>query len=531
MSISPYKANPGLLKKITPELKIKTSKFLAPKMFENKSSRAQVDLLLFLEDPAKFKAICMFRGGGKTTIVNKMNMFCEIFYNHEPYTQIFSATKDKAEKFLADLKQMVVAAMRAGLNIKKGAIWNNSSFEVIVDDLHRCYVEVYGAGQDPRGGTYDFSRPTLLIFDDIESKQGLYAVASKANRKKLASWFWGECIPGLDPIRGRVLFVGTILHEDSLLNNILKNERFKVKVIPIITAAGRSAWPDRHPLSKADAELKRLEFLKRFNKESDIESIEEIKERYKAEGQLKLFYQEYLCVPQAEEARLFKAEYFRYYSHIECKEEFEHLEIKTLNGVKKLTYQVPTHIVLSDGEKIDIEHTIRYATTDLASKKGKDKTVIITCAYDSNNNVYVLPIRAGHWTPTEKAEQIILSDREFTQHRFGIENASMQNDFFFTIDEMQKANNTNIKVEPISHGNINKNVRIANIETLFTAGKIYFCLEDPLTAELEAQLLAFDIEIEGSHDDLIDALAYQHHFIKERIFRNDNYIEDEEDTW
>ena len=112
----------------------------------------------------------------------------------------------------------------------------------------------------------------------------------------------------------------------------------------------------------------------------------------------------------------------------------------------------------------------------------------------------------------------------------GIEKASMQNDFFDTIDEMQKANNLRIPVEPLSHGGINKNIRIANLEPLFLVGKIYFCDKDLLTSELEAQFLAFDIDIEGSNDDYIDTLAYQHHFIRDRTFEDDEYEDDEEDS-
>ena len=519
------------MKTTPPLLKIQTAKHLAPAMFTNKTPKVHVELLTFLNDPAKFKAICMFRGGGKTTTVNKTDMFSTIYFDHEPYTQIFSATKDKAEKFLVDVKQMIISAIQMGYDIKKGRVWNNNQIEVIVDDEFHVYIEVFGAGQDPRGGTNNFSRPTKQIYDDIESKQGQYAIASKANREKLKEWFWGECIPSIDPIFGKVVVIGTILHTDSLLNNILQNERFKTKVIPLITSDGKSAWKDRHPLTSADARAKEKEILETTGKIVEIESVEDIKNGYKKENKLKLFYQEYLCVAQAEESRLFKQEYFKYYSHIEYGEEIQTFRIKTLNDDIEKNIRVPKYIVLLDGTKIDIKNTFRYTTMDLASSKGKDKTVIITCAYDSRNNMYVLPIRAGHWTPTDKSINVITAYKEYNQLRFGIEKASMQNDFFDTIDEMQKANNLRIPVEPISHGGINKNIRIANLETLFLTGKVHFCQRDMLTSELEAQFLAFDIDIEGSNDDYIDTLAYQFHFIKDRTFEVDEWEEEEDTVW
>ena len=500
-------------------------------MFDSKTPNVHIDLLMFLNDPAKFKVICMFRGGGKTTTVNKTNMFSTIFYEHEPYTQIFSATQSKGEKFLGDIKNMIVSAIRAGYNIKIGDCWNKTEIEVIVDGVHKCYVEIFGAGQDPRGGTRDFGRPTLQIFDDVESKQGQYAIRTKANREKLSEWFWGECVPSLDPIHGKLVIIGTILHTDSLLNNILKNKNFKKKVIPLLTPNGKSAWSDRHPLTAGEARKKEKEIFDKTGKKVEIESVEEIKQRYKDEDKLKLFYQEYLCVAQSEEARLFKETFFKYYSHIEYGVKVKEIEVKELNGVIKRYIKQPKNIVLEDKTRIPIEHTYRYGTMDLATKDGKDKTVIVTVAYDSFGNMYILPIRAGKWSPSEKSLNVILSYEEYHQLRFGIEKASMQNDFFYTIDEAQKANNLRIPVEPISHGGVSKNIRIANLEPLFIAGKIYFCQDDILTSELEAQFLAFDIEIEGSNDDYIDTLAYQLHFIKDRTFEQDEEEEDEESVW
>jgi hypothetical protein len=511
-----------------PLLKLKTAKHLVPNMFTNKTPHFHLDVLEFLNDPAKFKAMCIFRGAGKTSIVTKVDMFATLFYGHEPYTQIFSATREKAEKFLIDVKQMVIEAIKVGYDIQKGSIWNNSQVELIVDNKHRCYVEVFGAGQDPRGGTYNFSRPTRQVYDDIESKQGLYAVASRSNREKLSNWFWGECIPSLDPTYGKVFFVGTILHEDALLSNILKNVKFKTRIIPLITDKNKSAWQDRHPMTKSEAREKEQEILKTKNVQVEIESVEDIKERYSKEGKLKLFYQEYLCVPQAEESRLFKTEYFKYYSHVEFGEHITEFTLKQLNKTSTLFTKVPKYIVKENGSKIAIQDTIKYATMDLASKDGKDKTVIITCCYDSNNNMYIMPIAVGSWSPSEKATATIKEYKTYNPLRYGIEKASMQNDFFYTIDEVQKANDLRIPVEPISHGGVSKNIRISQLESLFMAGKIYFCKADPQTSVLEAQFLAFDIEIEGSNDDLIDTLAYQYHFIKDRTFEIDDYQEEEE---
>lgn len=525
---------------IHPIQKIRVAKHIAPAIFTNKTPRFHIDILEFLNNPGKFKVLCIFRGGGKTTNINKIDMFSKIFFEHEPFIQIFSATKEKAQAFLSDIKEMVLSAMKCGYDIQKGSVWDQKHIELVIGEKnsegkrveYKVYIQAIGAGQDPRGGTKNFGRPTLQIFDDIESNQGQYAIARKENRKKLERWFTGECLPSLDPIYGKVIFIGTILHEDSILNNILrdKDNGYQKLIIPLVTADGQSAWADRHPLTKEEARAKEKEIQDKTGKIIEIESIEDIKARYEKDGLLKTFCQEYLCQAQSEESRLFKEHYFKYYSHIEYSDKIRYLHFENALEHKKMAIREPKSIVLMDGSKIDIENTIRYATMDLATAKGKDKTVIITVAIDSQNNMYVLPIRAGHWTPFKKSVEVISGYKEFRPLRFGIEKAGMQNDFFYTIDVAQKEMKTRVPIEEMSHGGINKNIRIAKLEPYFITGKFFFCKDDPLTSLLESQLLAFDIDIEGV-DDFIDTLAYILHFIKGRTFEEEDEDEDEESTW
>ncbi len=527
---------------INPLLAIKTSKHIAPAIFENKTPRVHIELLEFVFGSGKYKAIVMFRGGGKTTNVNKIGMFSYIFYQHERYIQIFSATQAKAIKFLSDVKTMITEAMRKGYDIRKGSIWRDDAIEVIIDGEFKCYVEVFGAGQDPRGGSYEFARPSLQIYDDIESKVGVYAIRSRDNRTKLEEWFTGDCLPSLGPT-GRVIFIGTILHEDSLLNKIITNKddkypEWETKLVPIIRN-GKSAWPDRFPLTKKEARKKEKEIYCLTGAKVQIESIEDIRDSWVRKNQSKLFYQEYLCVAQAEESRLFKESYFKYFNGLEYDiDNVEYIDFKNALEERKEQIVRPKAIILEDGTKIDIKNTIRYATKDQGStklkgsksKRANDDSVVITCAYDTKNNMYILDIKCGKWTPFDKSVNIIKSYKEFEFKRMGIESGGMQNEFFYTIDEAQKATGINVPVEPMTHGGIDKNIRISDLQPLFLAGKIYFNRKDPNTDKLIAELLAFDIEVEGI-DNLIDTLAYQLGFIAGRTFEMDEYQEEEESTW
>lgn len=508
--------------------RLKIAKHIAPEIFVNKSPRLHIDILDSQSAPDKYVVDTIFRGAGKTTIVNKVDAFGDIWFDHEPYHQIFSSTQAKAEKFLKDVKSMIISAMQKGYYIEKGNVWSNNSIEVIVDGKFKCFVEALGAGQDPRGGSYNFMRPTKQTFDDIESKVGQYAIRSKANREKLWEWFLGDCLPALDPIMGKARVIGTILHADSIISKLLHDPKWKNLIIPIIID-GKSAWADRFPLTDEDALIKEKEYFERTGKVVKIESIEAIKRGLFEKGKHNLFYQEYLCIAQAEEKTLFKREYFRYFSHVEYSDKIEYLEFKNALEHKKVAIREPLNIVLNDGKKIPLHNCTIFSTMDLAST-GSDKSVIITCAYDSSNIMYLIDIAAGHWTPFDKSVNALRIQKQFNPIRFGIERAGAQNDFFYTVDVAQKESGIRIPVEDLKHGGVNKNIRMSNLHPLFLTEKICFNQNTPNLDELEAQLTSFDLDVESLHDDIMDTLAYQLQFIRGRTFEEDEE-EDEESTW
>jgi len=508
--------------------RLRLAKFVAPQMFENKTPKFHIELLEHFNQPVRYLVASIFRGAGKTTIINKVDTFASIYYDHEEYTQIFSSTQSKAEKFLQDIKTMIINAMQKGLDIKKGLIWNSTEIEVIVNSSldsigKKCFIMVFGAGQDPRGGSYNFKRPTKQIFDDIESKVGQYAIRTKANRKKLKEWFYGDCLPSLDPTKGKVKFIGTILHQDSLLMMLLKNKEWNPYIKGIITN-GKSSWKDRFPLSDEEAIQKSEEIYLSSNKKVEIKSIEAIKRELYAQSEHNLFYQEYLCLPQSKEKKLFNPKDFRYFSYIEYNDKIKSVTFKNAKQSEKIFTKEPLNIVLQDKTKIPISSCYIYSAMDLASD-GKDKSAIVTVAYDSKGNWYILDITCGHYSPFEKSLNAIRVQMQFNPIRFGIEKASALNDFFYTIDVAQKETGIRIPVEELKHGGVNKNIRISNLQPLFFTNKIYFNQDDLNTLELEAQLSGFDIDVESLADDLMDALAYHLHFTKGRSF----YFEDDED--
>jgi len=494
---------------IPPIAQLKFAKSVDPSIFKDKTPQIHIRMLDFINRPSKRKKVKIFRGAGKSTLLNKVHICSRVYFYHEPHTLIASSTSDKAKAFLAELKNMANKARAKGYDIRYGykadkakgleaGKDNDAQVDFLIDGKHVCRVSAIGPGTDPRGLIVDNNRPTFLLCDDLETKvPGRYCVLSKETRERLERWFFADLIPSLDP-KANILFLGTPLHKDALLEKL----NWDSITIPIITEDGKSAWPSRFPLASKDPE---------------VLSIAKIRKDLTDSGYSDVFWQEYLCVAQNRERQFFKAEDFRYFSGVEWAAETKYVTYKLARGDLRELVRKPLNIILTDGTKIPIENTVRYTTTDPASD-GKNRTAIVTCAYDSAGNRYILEIRVGRWGPFDKSVKCVAAQKEFEPLGFGVEKAGGLNDLFDSLDEAQKATGVRINIVPHTTGGIAKNIRIANLEPSYRTGHNYHNMSDVMTAMLEAQLAAFDIDIDSDEDDIMDALAYQVRFSTGKSF-------------
>lgn len=484
---------------LEPIAQLKIAKLVSPSIFENATPKMHLEILAWLNNPTRRKAAVLFRGAGKSTLLNKIHCFNRVFLKHEPFILIISENKTKAQSFLKDIKRMIDRATTLGLDIVRGEVWNEHTIEIITGGV-MCQITALGVEQDPRGYVSDNRRPTFIIIDDFESRKNM---KNAEQRQKLKDYFYQDLEPCLHP-DGEILIVGTIMHEDQFLNDCLKNKKYwDSTVYSCFDESGKSRWQSR------------------FTKQR----LNEIKTNLESIGDFTTFPNEYLCIAQSPEKQLFKREYFKYFEKVVFDDGAGYT--KTLsNAIDNATIAIkkPTHIKLIDGTLIPIEELYITATMDLAST-GKDHTVIFIRGIDKYNRKYNLEIIRGHFNPFEKACEAIKAQLTWQPVFFGIEKASMQNDFFYTIDEAKKAFNVNINVLPLLHGNVPKNIRISKLQPSYALGQIYHNLDDFNNMYLEAQLCAFQMDIEGV-DDIIDANAYQEQFSLNRDFSGN--IEDDE---
>jgi len=242
------------------------------------------------------------RGWGKTSIFNKAYPAKKIIYRDKHYIIPISATGPAAKEFSENLKNELLtndeiveifgAIDSRSLTDTKGGF---STLEWVTSTGIK--VMPRGAGQQIRGRQWMNYRPDLYIGDDLEDDE---AVESEERRGKLKRWFFSAVKNSVDISSKdwRIIVVGTILHEDSLLANLLDENKHTdwVKIrLEICDDKLHSTWPERH----SDEEIKQL-YLE-----------------YKENDMLDLFYREFRNIPIAIEEQGFKPEYFKNYTESE----------------------------------------------------------------------------------------------------------------------------------------------------------------------------------------------------------------------
>jgi predicted phage terminase large subunit-like protein len=81
-------------------------------------------------------------------------------------------------------------------------------------------MESTSLGMQIRGFRNGSTRPDLIILDDLESRA---SNNTPELRQKAKDWLNQDLLPAGDPTRTAVLFMGTIVHHDSLLNYVLNS--------------------------------------------------------------------------------------------------------------------------------------------------------------------------------------------------------------------------------------------------------------------------------------------------------------------
>lgn len=164
------------------------------------------------------------RGHAKSTNLTFKDDLHAILYGYKHYILILSDSTDQAEGFLEDIKTELednANIIQDFGQLKGDKVWRTGSILTSTD----IKVEAIGSGKKVRGRRHRNWRPDLIVLDDIENDEN---VNTSDQRKKLKNWF-DKAVSKAGDTYTDIVYIGTILHYDSLLSSVLNNPRYKAR--------------------------------------------------------------------------------------------------------------------------------------------------------------------------------------------------------------------------------------------------------------------------------------------------------------
>jgi predicted phage terminase large subunit-like protein len=197
-------------------------------------------------------AIAAPRGEAKSTLVSQLFVLWCLVTGRKRYPVIVMDSIDQAYPMLEAIKAELEFNPRLMMDFPEacgqGRVWQSGTIITRND----AKVQVAGSGKKLRGLRHGPYRPDLCVLDDIENDE---QVRNPDQRDKLQSWLTKTVLPlGGAGAKFDVVYIGTILHYDSVLNRTLANKLWKSAKFKALLN-----WPDNMALWDRWEELLRNE--------------------------------------------------------------------------------------------------------------------------------------------------------------------------------------------------------------------------------------------------------------------------------
>ena len=173
-------------------------------------------------------AVAAPRGHAKSTVVSLFYVVWSICYVKENYILFFSSSSRQAVSLMEDIKtafetnEKLIRDFPEVCHVGESANRLQWTQQEIVTG-NKIKVQALGFEQNMRGLKAGKSRPTLVIFDDIDGDKNTYTAEA---REKLLKWFKGT-VRFIGSKRTNMVAVGTLLHPESLLSRFINQNEFQ----------------------------------------------------------------------------------------------------------------------------------------------------------------------------------------------------------------------------------------------------------------------------------------------------------------
>lgn len=170
------------------------------------------------------------RGHAKSAYLSNAFPVHEIAYRKRRMILIISETNAGSKKFIkwvaGQLKYNVKLRADFGELLYEKKTMNEKDSEEAFLTTSGAKMEATSLGMQIRGFRNGSQRPDLILLDDLESRD---SNNTPELRQKAKDWLNQDLMPAYDPTQTAIIFMGTLVHHDSLLNYVLKERKDFVK--------------------------------------------------------------------------------------------------------------------------------------------------------------------------------------------------------------------------------------------------------------------------------------------------------------
>lgn len=440
----------------------------------------------------RFVAIAAPRGFAKSTAITHSYTLAATLFRERKFVVLVSDTETQAIMFLADLKNELATneKIQELFLIKRDregrvefAKETETDIIVELEDGYQFRIIARGAGQRVRGIKWGSRRPDLIVGDDLENDE---IVLNSDRRDKFKRWFYGALLP-IRSDNGIVRVVGTILHMDSLLENLMpgrqlaavqKQKQLIIEPLKEYTLY-RLPWKSiRYRAHDKDWKT----YL--WEEKRDEGELRRIRQDYVAQGIPEVYAQEYLNVPLDETFAYFRKNDF--------------LPMTPDDRLKKKNFFIAMDLAISEDERADY-------------------TVAVVGGMDDAGYLHIVDVIRDRIDGRQIVDLIIHLQNHYKAIFFGVEEEQIKRSIWAFLKESMILSQSFPSFQPLKNMGKDKMTRARSIQGRIRAHTVKFDKEANWYQDFEDELCRFPRD---KHDDQVDAFAWLGQMIDKLIIAN-----------
>lgn len=401
-------------------------------------------------------ALGLPRGFGKSTIVKLFILYC-ILFTKKKFILVLAATATMAENIIADVFDMLDERNIKAVfgDWRSGVEKDTNGIKKFGFRGRNIIVAALGAGGSVRGLNVKNSRPDVMVFDDVQSRED---ADSKEVSEKLFKWVLGTAMKAKSPDGCLNLFIANMYPTPHSILKKLKSVHTWTKFIAGgILADGTSLWEELQPIKQLLTEY-----------QNDF-----------ASGHPEIFHAEVLNDENA-----------------------------SMNNLLDLS-KLPKYPFM-DGDL----HAGNFVVVDPSNDKTNSDNVSVGYFEVHEAKPVCMEIEDGRMSPLETIQCMIKFMMRHNCTLAVIEGNAYQYSLKFWFDHVvEKLGIAGLNCVPIYSGKLSKNTRIMTMFKSYAKGEIF--VHPNCMSKVHAQITGFNPAKTQNIDGILDLLTYAPRVVEE----------------